>query len=377
MAVFEEEPIIFDDGTGLIKAGFAGDDAPRLVFPPIVGRLKRGLNFTVPNSKSLYIGDDAATRSEYLDIRSPMRRDGTIDWEEMEHIWEYSFDELEADSQDRPLMISEPAQNSQTNREKVTEIMFEKFKVPCMYMATSALLSLYASGRSTGVVLDSGEHHTTAIPICEGYPVGRAIQRIDFGGADLTDWMVKLLSEEGMALYARAERETVIEIKETLGVIELDYTTAMTRKKGNTKPFVLPDGNTIDVGTSRFRCPEALFQPSLLGLEATGIHRLIYKAIQSSEIDARKELFSNIVLAGGSTMFPGIRDRLQKELIYLEPHNRVTVIAPPERKYLVWLGGSILGSLTAFQKMWISSDEYKESGATIIHTKPNKFFDQK
>jgi len=268
-------------------------------------------------------------------------------------------------------MLSEPALNSQTNREKAAEILFEEFNVPSMYIASSSLLALYASGRSTGIVLDSGEIQTSAIPISEGYPTGRAIQRIDFSGRELTDWLIKLLAEEGHALYSPAEREIVTGIKENLGIVELDFINSM-KKKDSKKTYVLPDGQTIEVGSARFRCPEALFQPSLVGLEIVGIHTLIEQAVALSNIDARRELLANIVLAGGSTMFPGIRDRLQKELCHLIPRVKINVIAQPERKYLVWMGGAVLGSLTSFQRSWIFSKDYKESGASIINSKLNQ-----
>jgi actin len=377
---YDEEPVVFDDGAGLIKAGFASEDAPSVIFPPIIGRPKKDLKIHPIygiQSNSTFVGDQAQVRSPFLTLTNPINREGLNNWEDMEFLWAQSFKLLKTSSEDQPLIIAEPSLNSHTNRERVTEVMFETFRVPSMYMATSSILSLYASGRSTGVVLDSGEFHTRAVPVCEGYPVGKAIQSLDFAGADLTDWMVKLLADEGFALYSTIERTIVSDMKEQLGEVELDFTTAMTRKK-STKKYILPDGNSIDVGKARFRCPEALFQPSLVGLEANGIHSLIFKAIALSEMDARRELFENVVLSGGSTMFPGIRDRLQKELLHmvrnLDRKIRVNVIAQPDRKYAVWMGGSILASLTAFQKMWISEKDYEEHGSSIIHSKPNQFY---
>ena len=136
------------------------------------------------------------------------------------------------------------------------------------------------------------------------------------------------------------------------------------------KSYELPDGQVITIGNERFRCPETLFQPSFLGTEAAGIHETTYNSIMKCDVDIRKDLYGNVVLSGGTTMFPGIADRMQKELTALAPSTmKIKIIAPPERKYSVWIGGSILASLSTFQQMWISKEEYDESGPSIVHRK--------
>ncbi len=136
------------------------------------------------------------------------------------------------------------------------------------------------------------------------------------------------------------------------------------------KSYELPDGQVLTIGNERFRCPEALFQPSFLGMENAGIHESVYSSIQKCDIDIRKDLLGNVVLSGGSSMFPGITDRMNKEMSALAPATmKVKIIAPPERKYSVWIGGSILASLSTFQQMWISKQEYDESGPGIVHRK--------
>jgi len=97
---------------------------------------------------------------------------------------------------------------------------------------------------------------------------------------------------------------------------------------------------------------------------------MTYNSIMKCDVDIRKDMYSNIVLSGGSTMFPGIADRMQKEIVNLAPGTmKVKIIAPPERKYSVWIGGSILASLSTFQQMWMSKEEYDESGPSIVHRK--------
>jgi len=136
------------------------------------------------------------------------------------------------------------------------------------------------------------------------------------------------------------------------------------------KSYELPDGQVITVGSERFRCPESLFQPSFVGKEASGIHDTTFQSIMKCDVDIRKDLYQNVVLSGGTTMYEGIGERMTKELTALAPSTmKIKVVAPPERKYSVWIGGSILSSLSTFQAMWITKEEYDEAGPSIVHRK--------
>jgi actin-related protein len=188
----------------------------------------------------------------------------------------------------------------------------------------------------------------------------------------MTEHLMKLLMEGGNTFVTSAEKEIVRDIKEKLCYVALDFEEEMTNSNKNSvdKEYELPDGTVIKVGNQRFRCPEALFKPMNIGLEAPGIHDTTYNSINKCDIDVRKDLYQNIVLSGGTTMFEGLPERLQKEVSNLAPSAiKVKVVAPPERKYSVWIGGSILASLSTFQTMWIQKKEYDESGPTIVHSK--------
>merc|ERR1712053_40703 len=227
-------------------------------------------------------------------------------WDDMEKIWHHTFyNELRIAPEEHSVLLTEAPLNPKANREKMTQIMFETFNVPAMYVGIQAVLSLYASGRTTGIALD--------------------------------------FDTEMKAATESSDKE---------------------------KTYELPDGNIITVGSERFRCPEVLFQPSFIGKEASGIHDTSFQSIMKCDVDIRKDLYANVVLSGGTTMFAGIGERMTKELTALAPSTmKIKVVAPPERKYSVWIGGSILSSLSTFQQMWITKGEYDESGPTIVHRK--------
>uniref|UniRef100_A0A914H8C2 Actin n=1 Tax=Globodera rostochiensis TaxID=31243 RepID=A0A914H8C2_GLORO len=375
--VDEVATIVMDNGSGMFKAGFAGEDAPRAMFPSIVAS-HRNQGVMAGMGDLNFVGDAAQSKRCVLPLKYPIEHGIVTNWDDMEMIWHHTFEnELRVEPTELPVLLTEVTLNPKKNREKMVEIMFEKFKIPATYVAIQAVLALYTSESYTGIVLDSGDGVTCATPIYEGYALPNATQRLDFAGRDLTDFLIRLLNDErsGCKFSSSADRQIVCEIKEreNLCYVALDFEQekASAASSSSLKMFYeLPDGQVITVGNERFRCPEALFQPSFMCVESAGIHEIVYDSIENCDNDIQKELYANIVLSGGSTMFPGIAERMQKEITALAPSTmEVKIFAPPEREFLVWIGGSILASLSTFQQMCISKAEYDESGPPIVHRK--------
>ena len=371
----DQQVCVIDNGSGVIKAGFSGEDSPRAIFPSIVGRPKNISVLVGLESKDEYLGDEAQQKRGVLKISYPIEHGIVKDWDDMEKIWNHTFYvELRVSPDEHPVLLTEAPLNPKVNREKMTTAMFETFNVPCMYVAIQAVLSLYSAGRTTGIVCDSGDGVTHTVPIYEGFSILHAVNKVPIAGRDLTQFMSKLLTERGIKLSSSAELEIVRDIKEKLAFVALDYDAALKESYNSTtyeKNYEMPDGKVITIGNERFRCPEFLFKPlEMAGKELPSIQELTYGSIQECDIDVRRDLYANIILSGGTTMYEGLGERLLKEIENRAPKAiQVKVIASPDRRFAVWRGGSTLTSLSTFASMWITKEDYDEHGPTIVHRK--------
>ncbi|XP_053561869.1 uncharacterized protein LOC128652900 isoform X1 [Bombina bombina] len=370
--ILEMPAVIFDNGSGLCKAGLSGDRAPRSIITSIIGYSKGKSAMLGAGCTEYYVGEEAQVKRGILNLNYPIEHGIVTSWDDMEKIWRHMYDcELRVKSSERPVLLTEAPLNPLQNREKMAEIMFENFNVPAMYVEVQAVLALYAAGRTTGIVLDSGDGVTHVVPIYDGYCLPHAVSRINVAGRDITEHFMRLLLECGHSFVTTAEREMVRELKEKLCYVALDPKLEMKRNHEEImKEYKLPDGKVIAVGNQRFRATEIMFTPANIGLETPGVHKMIFNSIMKCGIDIRKDLYGNVLLSGGSTLFKGFDERLMKEMQIQVPSGMpVGIKAPPDRKYSVWIGASVLTTLKSFKRMWITSPDYKEYGTSVVHKK--------
>jgi len=331
------------------------------------------------DGKKTYVGDEAQAKRGILRLKYPIEHGIVTNWDDMETIWHHTFyNELRVAPEENRVLLTEAPMNPKKNREKMCEIMFDTFNIRACHVAIQAVLSLYSSGRTTGLVLDSGDGVTHTVPIFEGFALPHAVQRIDLAGRDVTKRLVTLLSSESdvAKFHTSAGHEIVRGMKEKHCYVALDPKAEAEKflldKEGTSQNYELPDGQVVSMQESQWQAPECLFDPTLVGKEGLGMIDMVLATVDAADMDIRRDLYENIVLSGGTTMYKGLQERLLHGLKSKVPASmvdRLKVIAPTERKYSVWIGGSILSSLSTFETMWVTREMYQESGVSVIHSK--------
>ncbi|XP_050235722.1 actin-related protein 4-like [Mercurialis annua] len=435
----EVSAIVIDLGSHTCKAGYAGEDAPKAVFPSVVGSIdqmeiedpasveknasadSKSVNVKdsekVKGNRKLYVGSQAlGFRRDNMEVLSPIKDGVVVDWDIVDSIWDHTFREcLLVDPKEHPMLLAEPSFNTQQQRERTAELMFEKYNAPALFLAKNAVLTSFASGRPTSLVVDCGGGSTTVAPVHDGYVLQKAVLSSPIGGEFLTDCLLKSLESKGITIKPRysfrrkenrpgefqavdidfpnttesyklySQRVIASDIKEC--VCRAPDTPYDEKAYSNIPmtPYELPDGQTIEIGADRFKMPDILFNPSLAqtipGMEnigeitsnVRGLPQMVIESINKCDVDIRRELFSSILLAGGTASMQQLKERLEKDLLEESPQAaRVKVLASgntTERRFSVWIGGSILASLGSFQQMWFSKAEYEEHGASYVQRK--------
>eukprot|EP00949_MAST-11_sp_MAST-11-sp1_P000045 g45.t1 len=384
-----DEIVVCDNGTGFVKCGYAGENFPRHMFPSLVGKpTLRAEDADLDGDidiKDVMCGDEAAAVRHALEINYPVEKGIVKNWEDMESLWDYTFyEKLEIEPSEKKIMLTEAPLNPKINRQKTVEIMFEKYGFAGGHVSIQAMLTLYAQGLLTGVVVDTGDGVTHVVPVYEGFVPPHLIRRLDVAGRHITQYLIKLLLLRGYAFNASADLETVRKMKEELCYVAADIeqerrlaleTTVLVKK------YKLPDGRVIKVGRERFEAPEAMFNPSLIDVEdryggggTGGMADLVFDMIQASDMDCRSEFYKHIVLSGGSSMYPGLPSRLEKDIRarYLADvlkgdkarlnRLKLRIEDPPRRRNMV----NIMRERDEF---WITKEDWEEAGPACLEDK--------
>jgi actin len=360
--------IVLDIGQFATKCGFAGEDNPSLVFFTIVGQTKyQQIDFDYGGLRKdeYFIGDEIQSLGLYK-IFYPIEKGIIQDWGYFEKIIDYIFYNLRVDPTLVNVLFATHPLFPRKDLEKLFELFLEHYQCMAFYPVLDSMLTLYAGGFQTGLVIEIGDSITRIVPIYEGYKLDHAIKYLEIGGRTLTRYMEKILGETGYSADSSIRRELVRALKEKACFVSLDYKEDLKRAEQYEKPYSLPDGSTITLSKERFQVPELLFNPSL-EFEETPLPEAILNVIEMCDLDIRPELLNNIFLSGGSSMFPNIKSRiyqeLEVELVKRKKKNQtIKIIAPRERVFSVWVGGSILAMIPEFSQNWITRVKYYQDG---------------
>ncbi|KAG2387837.1 hypothetical protein C9374_001431 [Naegleria lovaniensis] len=391
--------LVLDNGSCFSRAGFAGDEAPRFIIPSLLGTRKKTLSKQPLNPPTdIYIGDEASSQKQLLDLHRPIQRGHITNWDHMEQFWHYQFHHVLKTSPEHPAVLLSDCITStaattgkNTERERTSQVMFEKFSVQSLCIASSACLSMFGGGRGSGVVLECGYEVSHAVPMFEGViakplPTSSStttIRTLEIGGLHLDQYLLKLLRlklEETNMLHSSSMQllpELVMSMKEELARVTYLQGGESSLKSEKKPIFELPDGNTIEIEKERYECVEPLFNPKLLGgeycdntSEVGGIQDMLFNSITSTNYEERYYYYRHILLSGGTTLLPGFAERIKEEIRESAPSAfSIHVSAYPERKLLSWIGGSVLASMSVFNDKSVSKSEFEEEGPRVTQRK--------
>ncbi|KAL0211687.1 hypothetical protein RCL1_005313 [Eukaryota sp. TZLM3-RCL] len=347
-------PLVIDNGTYSIKTGFAHESAPTVVCPTYKGSLKYPSVIRDSTQPKTFYGDDAINQRSVLAL-SPVS--DIQDWEKLlRHV---ITNTLGTSIEKHPILISEPPQTSLKYRSDLCQILFEEFNAPSVCFASAAVLSLYATGRLHGLVVSSGHSSSYAVPIINGYSIPNAAQKSNIGGNHVTDHFIRSLRNQGTFLSTGSEKYLANKIKETVCFASPRVRTSCACN------YSLPDGTILRLDSERHTPVELLFEPTDFGIEALGLVNSTVSCLKYCDVEARGELYGNIVLSGGSTMYRNFVPRFVEDLKSMSSGNaNLRIVSPKNRDHLTWIGGSILSALSSFPSLSISLEQYSEGSSS-------------
>ena len=366
-----DNPVQFPEGTGevivvvpredMTQAGFGGDDAPRAVFPSIVGRPKHHGIMVGMDQKDAYIGDEAQSKRGVLSLKYPVQRGMVRNFDDFEKVmWHCFYNELRVVPEEHPVVMADTPLTPSTSRERLVQIMFETFNVPALCVVSAPYLGLLSTGRSTGIVVEISASLCTILPVVDGIVDPAAVVIMPIGANDVVSYMTKILTERGYFFTTTAERDIVRDITEKMCFVEQDYASPQPTVEST---YELPDGQGITIGSEKYRCVEPLFSPILVGIDCPSVPESVLLALVRSPADQRAALADQIVVTG-NLVCRGFAARVESDLKRLVPRSTpVRVRQSPESKYSAWIGGSVAHSYL----QWITREDYDRDGPSVVH----------
>lgn len=377
----KEEVVVIDNGSETIKVGFAGEDYPRLILPSIIGVPSEKNDDITSNKIPMIYGKDERLKSESQYKLSYPIKNGALDPADLEYLTQYWFEiiegKLKLDITQVNLMVIDSPIAEKQSRNSIADKFFDQFKISSITFMNSSTLALFATGRTRGLVVESGHGASYVSPIFEGFPLAHAMHTSNIAGEEIGKQLMKELNDRGIKIDKTAiERLEIIKyLKEKMCAVALDFDKSL--KGGDPlseddRSYELPDGNTVGGSNiiqvdhkARFTATEILFKPSIIGQSCMSLTEMMLDSFDRIDPDLKTELYKNIVLCGGTSLLPGFPDRIRKEIFQNAPkeisRNDIVITADSQRKYAAWIGGSMIGSLSTFQERSVKKSEYEEN----------------
>ena len=360
--------VVIDVGSGLVKAGFGGEDGPRSIFNSIVGTPKQVGLMVGMELQERYVGDDAISKYEIMNFSYPIQRGEVTDWDKFENLMHFLlYSEMKVVPEEVSILITESPRTSRENREKLTEILFETFNVKRLHIANSSMLGLFSYGKTSGLIVDSGFNITSTVPVYEGYPLSHASIRINIGGEDLSKNLLSMIQNNLDETYIDIKgRILADDIKEKLGYLLLNPDDGDDVKDVT---YELPDGKKIDLSKELYKANEILFSPNEENEKEKGllsIKNMVIDSINKCDNEIKNDIKENICLTGGTTLLKNFPEKLKNELSESSEGANFNLSAEQERLFSTWIGGSIVSSLDNFQFMWVNKKEYTDNGKNLL-----------
>jgi actin len=355
--------IVIDIGTHSCKAGFNGENAPRVVIPTVIGKSKNEYINFLEDTHKLYFGREAINNANFLKLDYPVKNSIITDYDKMEKFLNHLFhSELKTKPEAHNVFLTESLFSSNADREKIAEIMFEKFGIFNIHLEPQPIMTLYSTPKTSGIIIESGESMTQIVPVFENYIIPQGVRTIPIAGSEMTQNLFDILQPELKKHNVGNPLQISRKLKEKY--MEIDNGES---NRNLMIPFELPDGNIINIGEERYNIPEEIFN----SVDKTSLQQIIYDCVNNIDIHLRKDIVSNIILGGGNTMIKGFTERLRSELknIFKKDDETIKINAQAERLYSAWIGASVVCSIGNFQHMWLSKNDFEEVGHNIVYKK--------